>query len=147
MIWFLVDVRCSTHHQRLLKMHPDTWSGLLFTVQMTQTSLYSISCLKSFFIVSGLLLLMEVSFCGSQVFYAKEVLADLYKDLKGLRFVISCTLTKKWSLSQAPQLIKGQGKKRKKPIWWNLVRNSAYIENCLYGQILERYMLSAVPSI
>jgi hypothetical protein len=54
---------------------------------------------------------MEVSFCGSQVFYAKEVLADLYKDFKGLRFVISCTLTKKSSLSQAPQLIKGQGKK------------------------------------
>jgi hypothetical protein len=97
-------------------MHPDTWSGLLFTVQMAQTSLYSISCLKSFVIVSGLLLLMEVSFCGSQVFYAKEVLADLYKELKGLRFVISCTLTKKSSLSQAPQLIKGHGKKRKKPI-------------------------------
>jgi hypothetical protein len=58
---------------------------------------------------------MEVSFCGSQVFYAKEVLADLYKDLKGLRFVISCTLTKKSSLSQAPQLIKGEGKKEKSP--------------------------------
>ncbi len=95
-------------------MHPDTRSGLLFTVQMTETSLYSISCLKSFVIVSGLLLLMEVSFCGSQVFYAKEVLADLYKDLKGLRFVISCTLTKKSLLSQAPNLIKGQGKKKKK---------------------------------
>jgi hypothetical protein len=27
----------------------------------------------------------------TQVFYAKEVLADLYKDLKGLRFVLSYT--------------------------------------------------------
>jgi glutamate dehydrogenase/leucine dehydrogenase len=36
-----------------------------------------------------LVVLMEVSFCESQVFYAKEVLADLYKDLKGLRCVVS----------------------------------------------------------
>jgi hypothetical protein len=70
MIQFLVDVRCSAHHRRLLKMHLE--SGLLFTVQMSQTSLYSVSYLKSFVIVSGLLVLIEVSFCESQVFYAKE---------------------------------------------------------------------------